>query len=496
MKKLNNYLLTNYPLAWNLRLHWLWPVILLLHLLFWLAGYGSVSFPESASYYSLEPGGATFSMTVLCGLLLLALWLIFYFRNNAFKSFYPLAKGRLVAEFGLILLTTFGLTTFVASYAGGTYFHIRQETREVDLVTEANTVNLAHHFLPFSRERFSVKADCNYDHSSRQEAVATPIRSSDGDTVAGNGITTDTFSYLHYCANMDGYYYIRYRYNSSGYSLSLASAGANDTVAKRWLYGGRRDSVAQMLTRFLAICKKYGAGYQYDVGKGVAEIFATPGFLVRGIISEDQYSAEHFDENKSRTEAQLQAGSYIETRVLMQSLTTIGEARKGWMRPDMMLVFLYFSLGIALLIFSFRATSVRVWFIALIGTAVWMAIFGVLAAATHGNGTSLMILFLLLSIGFLIGAGLQIARRASRRNAGIMLLWALWSFPALGLIVAGLIKQSDNEDYYSSRSTQSAYYWVQEHWTLINYLNLTFTVAVVCLLFIPLLRRWQAAPEE
>lgn len=487
MKRLDNYLLTHFPLLWNLRLLYIWPAILLLHLLFWIAGYSSVSIPETLTYYSLEPGGGVISMATLCALLMLVLWLVFYFRNNGFKSFYPLAKGRLAAEFALLFITAIGLTTFTASYSGGVYTHVRAATHEVSLTDEANTSNLAHHFLPFSRQAFSTNEDCAY-HPSR--SLPDSLRKGGDDYSDRRGVSidaTDTFSFLHYCK--DEYTYRKFK--------GLRTPAANDAIAKRWLYGGRKDSVAHVLSQYLKLCKKYGAAYRFDAVQGAAEVFATPGFLVRGEIGSSSSGTQ------LREESGLQAppgdSVYIEEQRVSYALSAIDSARRGWLSWPGALFFLYFSLGIALLIFSFRTTSVLVWFIALIGTAVWMAIFGVLAAFMRGQDVGLMVLFIVLSLSFLVVSIVWIQRQRSKRNAGILLLWAFWSLPVLLPFTCELIKRLTPPHYYSHDNmlTRSPLYdWIEQHWRAINTGNLIFVLLMIFVLFIPLVRRWQAAPEE
>src|SRR5690606_27071488 len=173
MQRLDNYLLTHYPLLWNLRIHWVWPVIIVLHLVFFSAGYVSVSLQDGLTWQTLRISGATASMAFLCGVLIGVLWLVFYFRNNAFKQFYPLPKGRLMGEFALIALTVFGMSSFAASYAGGAYGHVRALTQDTDIVREANVINLARHFIAFDKDDFRSSGDCRYQN--RNEDVHTTV---------------------------------------------------------------------------------------------------------------------------------------------------------------------------------------------------------------------------------------------------------------------------------------------------------------------------------
>lgn len=255
MRRLDQYLLTHHPLLWNMRVHHIWPAIIVAHLLFFVAGFAPVTVPESLTRYGLYSSEGAVSMAVLSAILLAVSWMVFYFRHNALKKAYPLAKGRLVAEAGLIFLTCLGFTTFNASYQGGRYSHIRMLTSGTDVPREGNISNLAHHFLPFNQADFSQYRDCTYRRDTL-DTMATRV---------------DTFSYLHYCGSEVSDY---------GSRSSVLSPEGNDSIAKSWLRHGRRDSVEWVIAEYLKLTKKYGGRYRFDAHEQATEVFATPDFLV------------------------------------------------------------------------------------------------------------------------------------------------------------------------------------------------------------------------
>lgn len=502
MKSFNNYLLTHYPLLWNMRIHLVWPVILLLHLLFFIAGYMQIMYPESLNYYSLHAGEGTISLAVLSALLTGVLWLMFYFRNNAFKRFYPLPKGRLAAEAGLIFLTCLGLTTITASYQGGAYTHVRMLTASTNLRSEANITNLAQHFLPFDRTYFSSRSDCSYRDAgvrrySDQSQTDAVVAEAAIDTLAMTEpattfINADTFSYLHYC-NSDVNVYSE---------AGIRSEQANDSIAKRWLINGRQDSVRMILADYLRLCKKYGAAYRFHPEEHVANVFGHVGFPVRYELMTNNYEPDPSSPEYANRLRYTDGPAFIENQTVSNAISATDTARRGWLDMPILLFFFYFSFGLALLIFSFRITALRTWFIAVIGANIWAAVFGVLLALVRLEHHMLLI-FLMLAFAFLGVSVYLIGRRESKTRAGVLYLWSLWAFPAVIPALASWIERiTSPASYYRDgvvgyvEEPAPVHDFIREHWLMISTGNVLLMVAVLLFLFIPLARKWQAMPEE
>ncbi len=430
-------------------------------------------------------------MGVLSAMIVGVLWLVLYFRNNAFKSFYPLKRGRLVAEAALTFVTCLGLTTLIPAYQGGAYTHMRALTRGTDLVREANVVNLAHHFIPFSRAAFASSNDCNYRKSYIEDDEHRMHVEDSLEQERQRNPAVDTFSYLHYCNN-----------DVNVYDLpGIRSERGNDSVAKRWLLGGAQDSVRIILKEYLAIAKKYSARYRFDADAQVREIFAEPGFPVRREVSASPYLYGRPEAPGDNRKDEL----FIEHQKITEAINATDEARKGWLDTGMALFLLYWSLGLALAIFSFRITAVRPWFIALIGSGIWGAIFGVLGAfiGRMNSGYLLTLIVILLSLSFLTAAIYLIREKLAKRNAGVSYLWALWSLPSVvPLFFAWLEHLTAPKDFYNAKTGVTTYEpapfhdWINHNWPLIGFGNFVLFMVLLVALFIPLARKWQAMTEE
>lgn len=146
--KINQYLLENYPTIWNTRLVWMLSTALLLHLVFFVFGVFTLSNPEMlhdryVGMIFFENG--TVFLSSIISILLIVGWLIYMFKNNAFKSFYPTTQLKLFAQFMCYVLIVFSCTTFYLSYNYGikTYIASRYPDAEINKQIEiANDVAL------------------------------------------------------------------------------------------------------------------------------------------------------------------------------------------------------------------------------------------------------------------------------------------------------------------------------------------------------------------
>jgi magnesium-transporting ATPase (P-type) len=168
IRQLDTYFLLHYPQLWNLRIVWMAPAIIILHILFYIAGY--VYFSDNTQLH----GGAQISQHMvsfgdlvfseLVGILLIILWLVFYLRNNPLKSFYPLPRWYWVIEVSVVFTILLGCTTLYTSFARGYWDSIDHHTKRVDLTDEVNTLNLAYGLLPVSDRDYSLHACCDSLH--------------------------------------------------------------------------------------------------------------------------------------------------------------------------------------------------------------------------------------------------------------------------------------------------------------------------------------------
>ena len=119
MKK---YLLERYPAIWNIQIVWLFPLILLAHLFFFGLGFVMLSDEAMSNYYYYLGDnfkGLPMLLNFIIIVLLLVGWLIYLFRNNAFKRFYPVSCWQLFGRFVVYFAVIGGIISSSFSFMAG-----------------------------------------------------------------------------------------------------------------------------------------------------------------------------------------------------------------------------------------------------------------------------------------------------------------------------------------------------------------------------------------
>lgn len=165
-KKFNHYLLTHYPLVWNLKLPWIILLALLVNLTAFLTGYMHVSskiiLQETwlKDTFFRENYFMVFFMIIVLSIIV---WIRFYIKNNRFKSGYPTSRNYLYKEF-LGVLTVFLIFTFVPnSFESGVKTRISSFISDQDYAADVDLINKS--------QAFTLHASNGYSNNSRNQPV-------------------------------------------------------------------------------------------------------------------------------------------------------------------------------------------------------------------------------------------------------------------------------------------------------------------------------------
>lgn len=492
--KLNQYLLTHYPLLWNTRIIQLLIVNALVHFFFFLGGYTNVSAAKLQDLY-YGSSGSLITFSVLCSIAVLVLWLVFYLRNNALKSFYQLGKWHLVKEFGLILMVIATSITYFESYNYGERVKARSITPYAQMVQEVNTINLAKAFIPMDKENYFILNPCE-DGNNNIIGV-----SAYSDTTVSYGSETsnttaikqalrlpNAFSYLNYCQvfiSLD---------DTTSYHRNRK---INSTV-RHWVLGNKRDSIATVLSQCLAICKKYDINYMLDTLSLTSLPFIDSNHAITTLIKNNSYS----DVNRP-TPYYLSIYSLGRVFEFLDACHGLGE----WKRNndlDKLLAELYLILGLSILLLCYRRFSKKVFLISTIGSAVWCILIG-LAGAASGDGTGPAGIFLFLFIIFTIVPLTTLRAKSSKTLTGILFSWHIYMLPALLMVMAMLMEMHysnyENRQYmlYNSELHCQQYpisCWVHRNIAIIAWGNFVFSLLYITFVFNRLTKKWQTMPDE
>ena len=505
MKKINQYLVAHYPLLWNTRVVGVFIANGLLHLLFFIAGFAALDqqdFPEHYAIWSVG-GGTLLSFSILCSLLVLIVWLVFFLRNNAFKSFYPISRWYLAKEFGIILAIIFTSATFFVSYLSGVRTKVGTVTPVSTFVKEVNTINLAKAFIPTYQADYFILNNC-------ANKTRTGIHFNDvnfGDTVYMLPGDTNqlrvrealrepgAFSYRHYCTRMLD------RYNDAGIKENT------DLNARVQQLLDKKDPAAvnKLLQEFEAVCHKYGIAFDLHRDSLATAVFAS-GDGPRVMVATAEFSEDRVSRNVIRNERYLRMAEIEQLYNFLYDCLPNAESHEE--RSRMLLVCAQVSMAFSILLLCYRRFSKKVFLVSVVGSIVWAIAVGLFVTMNRNAGNVFPVTCITLCIGFLIFAGALLRNKGSRMLTGVLLNWHIYLLPYLAFFVLMITNHS-----YRVRKMQtgSGYaeiadsimkerypvlYWVEHHFLLITWIYLLLAIVYTALLFNRWTRRWQVLPQE
>jgi hypothetical protein len=158
---LNKKLLENYPLLWNTKIIWMVLVNLIIHFVFFLIGYLTVNnLADIKSRYNLESfyfNDSALYYNLLISIIILLVWVIFYLRNNAFKSNYSFNKNMLFKQFCCILFIVFISISQFFSFKAGLTLKIRSLYDWEEVKKDINKFNKLALFLVQNEDDYDIK---------------------------------------------------------------------------------------------------------------------------------------------------------------------------------------------------------------------------------------------------------------------------------------------------------------------------------------------------
>ncbi|WCM42722.1 hypothetical protein MG290_03315 [Flavobacterium sp. CBA20B-1] len=159
INKINKYLIDRYPTIWNTRIVWMLALSMLLHILFFFIGYVSHNNPVSLQNSGVIDdffSSGFILVNIIISVLLLVGWLVYMFKNNGFKNFYPTSNWKLFGQFVSYLVIIFASITFYFSYMFGFRTYINQAYPNNEFVKDVAIINKAYPFLSLEYQDFEL----------------------------------------------------------------------------------------------------------------------------------------------------------------------------------------------------------------------------------------------------------------------------------------------------------------------------------------------------
>ncbi len=440
--KIQKYLLLNHPLLWNTKVVPMGLTVIGLNLLFFILGYfwGVIDFNNFDYYYHVNDSNVIFGLiTGLTSVLILIVWLIYYLKNNAFKSFYPKKSFSLYIEWGIIFILLSGDVFYFFSYTQGTQCRARTYASEKEVEKIQNTLTMANVLLP------------------RPESYYTGI-----EEIAPTSLLEP----------------------------NISPEPKNVQKVITWLKNDNQDSIRALMSQYIVLIKKHNLQTNLTADSWMKLVYNPPGFP----ISPSNYIY------KSKGSIGQHPVPFVEHRKLSGGYKYIFKAYNFCEQSEgIALVSLYISLSLSILLFSFRVTSGKSWLAGIVCAGLLGFINGILAVIleimnTEGD-TILTFTIVYWSLLF-FGSGIyllnKIWQKDSKGKSRVIFNLFLWVSPYMLLI--WIVRYLEHEDKTLHVHTP-IYKFFDDNPMALFWINLIFVILIL-FFFMKILKKWRALPEE
>lgn len=526
LKKIQQYLLLNHPLLWNIRIV---PALLgaiVLNILFFLGGYflTKINFSDQYSYGSSFSGAALIYMgAVLTSILLFIIWLVFYSKNNAFKSFYPRSCRGLYLEWILSFVIICGFILFPFSYNQGSVSKIRSYASKQEMIKAVETLNLVRILIPTEKTSYyqEYPTDLPSDYAIKSSSPDKHPKYSDNTEPA---VESDYVDPVEYAESHN----VQYSDYPDFAQLSLLNYSSlnqfyvpekcdftirdSDTV-KKWLKQQNKEEIGKLLDAFIALQNKHNLKTNLTKDQWMQLVYNPSKYPVGDfnlITSYNYVDEEAKNEYSYYSRDKSSNGYYVSYDELEHSYNKIMDA---YVDRDQSLAFFMISitmaLSISLLVFSFRSTTGKSWLIALISIGLILFINGILSFAVStpflvdivGPLFYIFVLLVIFSLELISVLKKNISRGAKGRSDIYMnhLIWFVPAVPALifmAIYIIGHDQYSYNDYSYRSNSLYETYLFMDEHIIEFIWGNICLTFVSMWFFIQLILRKWKSLPEQ
>lgn len=497
LHKLDHWLLIHKPAIWSARTHLVWWYGLLF--LGVLTGIGFMAPNDPRNDSSVEVFGTLLSMVSIIGLVF---WLIFMLRFNVFKRFGLQSKKEGITSFLLYFLAAFLLCFLPFSPSLIETYRANRTYTDKEVINDVNTVNrsiakLWHSKLqePWQVSKYRL---ARYDSANNligpneevdvSEPVDTmPIKHFNQEPEPEKWTVLDSASFYGNMRMADSVVMINdsafKSYRCPDYEF-LNPWALNNTDREIPLLRSRdlfNEIISQPApTDTVAISKdlyklidKYtlGKNFKYYYESNITNGVDTPTYVRIKMT----YRLEAVDDSINNILLRMHRWDESGTQIFLRMM-------------------IYFAFCIALLLFMFRYSSARTFFLTLLST-VLLLIFTLLLAATSGNSASgtLTILLLYYVAAFVLALSINSAStRTTAAGIGLNIFTGITSF--LPMIIYGLIY-----DVVSDMKNYEETHWYANSETYFFYSEIAGVVLFLLLLQLFIkqsYRKWIALPDE
>lgn len=475
--KIQNHLLLRHPLLWNIKIVPMLAITLGIHLFFFLIGFakGSLNFTSSRNGYSYDDNiPVIIFFSVVLSIIVLILWLVYYFRNNAFKSFYPKNKASLYKEWLLILFICILNFSYTATFMWG------QDVRRTSYFTDDEL----HHRL-----------DVISMVSLFTEAATTTIEATDAVVAPATDSLTATYVNNRrpislYDKSINGFGTRYYRDRAKDYSRIDS---INNLRVQSWLQKDQRDSVLWLFTEFEKIAKSHGLKGNITPQQWLNLVYHSPEFTQYEYIAGSDGSEDDLGYRYSNFHRNAQY--FVPYKPLRHNYEEIFESEyKPFIDKNTLVAYLIAGFSFSLFIFSFRVTSGRGWLIALVSIGIAALLVGLLAVMFR-SVTSYSVIWLMIITGVAVYYFATASQKEGKGITDTVLNCVIWLFSSIIPLISGIIIASHEYDYNLVEQPHTFANWLEDNIGEMLYINLLFIMVYMFFLTLSI-KKWKGIAES
>ncbi|MCO6565094.1 MAG: hypothetical protein J6581_06590 [Apibacter sp.] len=464
LKKIQKRLLENYPVLWNTKFVPMGITVLIFNIFFLINGFfsGSVNFHDMDYNYNITT--VFYLISALASLLILIIWLLFYFKNNGLKSFYPKKSNALYIEWLLTFILLIGNQLYPYSYSQGIQLKERTYASKKQTYDAKKILNKIQILLPDSYYYYQSTPIKNTIDSLENDPDSTPMNLS--------------------LLNFNTYYFDQNKVEIE--------------QVKNWLIKEQKDSIRNLIHKYLNLQKKHNLSSNLTVNSWMKLVYNPPNYFVpqSNYISKTK---TYYDDNIKH---------YVEFQNLDFAYQKIYDAyNNGNFSNKFILVILYIALNLSILLFTYRTTSGKAWLIALVVLGLLTFINGIFSVVfqlffidNHFSHIICLIniywsfVFLFMCVYILI----KLYKKQAKNKSAIMINLILWMLPNIPILYFISFMLSMNESIYGEDQNtyiSSMYHYFYDHFTVFFWINLIFVI-IILFFIAKIIKKWRALPEE
>ena len=441
LKKIQNYLLRNYPIVWNTKFIPMGITVIIFNIFFFFFGlFVGEDFNDYELYSTFINSFLFYLISFLASILILIIWLIFYFKNNGLKSFYPKNTKKLYLEWLLTFILISGNILYFYSFSQGIKFKERSYASKEEVKKINKLLSQIDVIIPNSDYQYRYEPETDKDSTSIDLSL------------------------------------LNYRYGRDSTEVEKV---------KKWLINRQQDSIRNLIQEYLRLQEKHHLKTNLTVNSWMKLIYNPPYYplLDSNFIAKSEF-IKNYDKMKY----------YVEFDKLISNYKIIYYAYKD-NESNIFLFLLYIALSLSLAIFSFRVTSGKAWLISFVIYGLLSFIGGIITLFSNFKDLEFFTYYIYWTLIFIVMCiymAIMLINKQSKSKSSLMINLIIWMIPYLPIFCYFIFIHSNVENNTFMHKVLEYFF---THYATFFWINLILVIVIlpfVCKIII----KWRALPEE